>query len=92
MVRGSLGKDRIRTGDGDDEVSGGGDSDGIATGGGDDTIDVRDGLRDRVYCGGGADTVYADPADILRGCETVILARPPAGSHGGRRGLTPSAP
>ena len=68
-------------------VSGGPDADGIATGGGDDTVDARDNVRDRVYCGSGSDTVYADPIDILRGCEKVVLDAPPS-----KRGVKPSAP
>ena len=66
--------------------SGGGGADGIASGPGDDTIDAHDNRRDRVYCGGGTDTVYADAFDILRDCE--IRSAEPL-TRGGR--LTPSA-
>jgi PASTA domain len=39
---------------------------------GNDTIDARDGERDSVTCGVGADTVKADPADVVAtDCEQV---------------------
>jgi hypothetical protein len=36
---------------------------------------VRDGKRDRVDCGDGRDSVRADRADLLIGCESVRIAR-----------------
>jgi Ca2+-binding RTX toxin-like protein len=47
-------------------------------GSGNDTIDARDGERDTVDCGPGADTVYADAIDVTAGCETVLVADGPA--------------
>jgi len=41
-------------------------------GAGDDAIDVRGGLADSVWCGGGRDSVTAEPLDFLDlGCERV---------------------
>ncbi len=45
----------------------------IGTGSGNDTVDVRNSVRDVVDCGDGADTVNADPVDLVRdNCETVV--------------------
>jgi hypothetical protein len=56
---------------GDDKLRGGIGRDGIQGNQGDDTIKAADGHPDRVFCGPGDDTVFADPEDRLRGCETV---------------------
>jgi hypothetical protein len=37
---------------------------------------VRDGVADSVDCGDGVDTVIADRADVLTGCESVALPPP----------------
>jgi Ca2+-binding RTX toxin-like protein len=63
---GEGGKDRIIGGDGRNRIDGGG---------GNDSIDARNGETDRVICGKGRDKVYADRADRLNGCETVIFAK-----------------
>jgi hypothetical protein len=41
----------------------------VDTGSGRDRVNVANGRRDRVDCGGGTDSVMADKADRLRGCE-----------------------
>jgi Tol biopolymer transport system component len=41
----------------------------ISAGAGDDRIHARNGHRDRVICGSGHDTVWADRSDRLSGCE-----------------------
>ena len=71
LVDGRGGNDRIRTGPFDDQLTGGFGADSIDSGAGADTIRVKDKMRDRVQCGMGRDTVYADPVDLLLGCEDV---------------------
>ena len=46
-----------------------------ATGAGNDSLELRDGRRDRAQCGAGDDTVRADPFDLLKECETVRASR-----------------
>ena len=76
VVAGRGGNDRIRTGPYDDQVNGGPGSDSIDSGAGDDVIKVKDKRRDRVQCGAGNDRVFADPVDVLIGCETFTHAPP----------------
>ena len=71
VVDGRAGDDRIRTGPFDDQVTGGFGADSIDTGAGNDQIKVKDKKRDRVQCGPGQDSVIADGADLLIGCEDV---------------------
>jgi Ca2+-binding RTX toxin-like protein len=81
-LTGTVGKDRILgySGDdwlrglaGDDILDGGRGRDIVSGGPGKDRILARDGLRDRIYCGLGADTVVADVLDRVQGdCETVL--------------------
>lgn len=68
-LRGKAGEDCLAGGRGADRLNGGPDADDIAAGRGKDRIDARDGERDLVRCGRGADRVKADPRDRLRGCE-----------------------
>ena len=83
---GGAGADSLDGGFGDDTIIGGPGSDSI-TGdtpqgecgiyycklpSGNDTIDARDGEKDSVTCGVGADTVAADAADVVAAdCETI---------------------
>ena len=80
--------DQLDGGDGGDALVGGGGPD-ILTGGlggddllggpGDDVLRVRDGIRDVVGCGDGADTVDADTLDEVAGdCEAVTRTPTPA--------------
>ena len=71
LVDGRGGNDRVRTGPFDDQLTGGFGADSIDSGAGDDTIRVKDRKRDRVQCGPGQDTIYADTIDVLLGCEDV---------------------
>jgi Ca2+-binding RTX toxin-like protein len=88
-LNGGAGADDLDAGFGDDVVTGGPGQDridGDRRGGdcgpfwckypyGNDTIDSRDGERDSVSCGAGADSVKADTADVVAGdCETVDRA------------------
>jgi hypothetical protein len=66
---GGPGNDRISGGNGADVIVGGLGRDRISGGAGNDRIYAVDGQRDVVNCGSGHDTVWADPGDVLRGCE-----------------------
>ena len=79
-VDGGAGNDEIRTGDGADVITGGPGEDAIYadncssfTCSEPDRIDVVDGARDDVYCGGGGDVVRADPIDRLLLCDHVTI-------------------
>jgi S-formylglutathione hydrolase FrmB len=65
---GKAGEDCLAGGRGADRLSGGPGADDISGGRGSDRIDARDGERDLVRCGRGADRVKSDPRDRLRGC------------------------
>src|SRR4051794_15233793 len=90
-VSGDEGDDTVKGASGGDTVSGGpgrdvveGDGQGVYSDGGSDTIDSRDGEVDQVTCGFGADSVTADPDDVIEGggeCESVD--QPPPPSSGG---------
>ncbi|MGI8461441.1 MAG: CocE/NonD family hydrolase [Solirubrobacterales bacterium] len=68
-LRGAKGNDRVSGKDGDDCVSGGKGNDRLSGGKGNDRLSAKDGDKDRVNCGAGKDTVKADKADKLKGCE-----------------------
>ena len=63
---------------------------GVVAGPGRDTIDVANGRRDRVDCGGGTDSVKADKGDRLRNCEhrRLLISPFPAVSPKGKRTRT----
>jgi Tol biopolymer transport system component len=64
----------IRGTAGNDAIAGtGGGGDVILAGKGNDAIHARNGRHDRIDCGSGRDTVWADRIDTLRGCEIVHL-------------------
>jgi Ca2+-binding RTX toxin-like protein len=73
---GGPGADEADLGLGNDAVDPGPGSDFVLAGDGDDSIAVRDGFGDVVECGAGNDTVTADRADVLSGCENVALPAP----------------
>jgi Ca2+-binding RTX toxin-like protein len=80
-LKGGAGDDHLNGGSGDDDVEGqsgndvlvGGKGHDLLRGGrGRDLIRARDGVRDRINCGAGVDTVRADRADVVaRNCEHV---------------------
>jgi hypothetical protein len=72
---GSAGSDQLDAGDGDDRVDGNGGTDQLFGGNGSDVLRARDGRRDEVDCGSGADTAVLDTSDVARGCE-IIDRRP----------------
>ena len=84
-IRGDRGKDVIRGGSGNDKIKGGSGADNIRAqngkdkvsgGPGNDAIKARDGARDRIKCGPGADSVVGDLRDkISRNCEKVRIVR-----------------
>jgi len=92
---GGAGNDTIAGRGGDDTIDGGpgtdsifGDSDRLTGGDGNDTIRVRDGERDQVSCGAGADIVTADPADVI---EPLMCERVDVGAGGGAKGACAKA-
>ena len=71
VLTGGLGDDYLAGGPGNDTLKPGPGRDRVLGGPGNDTILARDGTRDSIDCGPGLDTVTADRADRLRGCERV---------------------
>jgi hypothetical protein len=70
-------------GSGNTTMTGGSHTDSFQGGSGDDSINSRDGIAEQVSCGGGTDTVVADPSDtVAADCESVDVgaqaAAPPA--------------
>jgi Ca2+-binding RTX toxin-like protein len=72
VLDGRAGADRIFGNAGSDILIGGAGKDTIDAGKGNDTIRARDKTRDVILCRSGTDTVIADKADVLTGCEKVI--------------------
>jgi Ca2+-binding RTX toxin-like protein len=72
VLDGLAGADRIFGIAGSDILIGGAGKDTIDAGKGNDTIRARDKTRDVILCRSGTDTVIADKADVLTGCEKVI--------------------
>ena len=80
-IQGGPGNDVINGGPGNDDLEGQGGSDLLIGGKGHDVlrggpgrdrIRARDGVRDRINCGAGDDTVRADRADVVASnCEHV---------------------
>lgn len=69
VLAGDAGADALSGGAGVDRLVGGKGRDSFAAGAGADSIDSRDRRRETVNCGRGRDTVRADRADRLVGCE-----------------------
>jgi Ca2+-binding RTX toxin-like protein len=73
-IAGDIGREVLWGGGGPDDIRGRGGSDVLAGQDGYDTIYARDHAIDRVSCGEGVDTVFADGKDIVRaGCEQVEI-------------------
>lgn len=69
--------DRLLGGPGRDILVGGSGKDEMKGGSGGDTLRARDGVRDRIRCGKGKDSVVADGVDKIHSdCERVRRARP----------------
>ena len=71
-IFGGAGRDRIYGNAGSDRITPGRGEDRVIAAGGDDVIFARDGAKDRISCGSGRDTVYADRIDVVTGCERVF--------------------
>jgi hypothetical protein len=71
VLLGGNGNDKLNGGAGNDTLDGGPGVDVIAGGAGNDVIAAVDGRRDTIVCGKGRDTVRADRADVVSGCERV---------------------
>jgi Ca2+-binding RTX toxin-like protein len=87
------GVENVKTGAGDDTLTGSGGPNTLDSGAGNDTIFARDLGTDTVVCGEGADSATADAQDALTGCETADVAAPAAGpaGPGGEPGATGAA-
>ena len=71
------GNDSIRGFGGNDVLVGGAGLDVLWGGDGNDVVFARDGQADRIYCGSGLDTVFADTKDrVSTTCEQVWLNTP----------------
>ena len=69
---GGIGRDELDGGPDDDHLDGGAGRDLLFGDAGNDAINARDGVVDKVHCGGGIDTATADPKDrVDPDCETV---------------------
>lgn len=76
-IDGGSGADVVDGGDGNDRLDGGTGSDVLTGGAGDDALVSRDsGQADGADCGAGSDSVVADRADALSGCEAVDVPAP----------------
>ena len=73
LLVGDQGNDTLDSGAGDDDLRGGEGADTVRAGDGNDKVSAADGVADTVDCGAGEDTVTADKADQLTGCEQVSL-------------------
>jgi Ca2+-binding RTX toxin-like protein len=69
---GEAGGDTINGGDGADQISGGSGVDALFGDAGADRILARDGEKDTVDCGPGADSAQVDAIDIVSNCETLL--------------------
>jgi Tol biopolymer transport system component len=72
---GASGKDKLNGGAGSDKLDGGPGPNTYTGGGGNDTINSANGKRETVNCGAGKDSVRADKADRVKGCEKVRRAK-----------------
>jgi len=71
VLVGDAGPNILESGLGPDFLLGQAGKDIMDAGAGPDRVDSADGGFDRVSCGSGSDTVYADRADLLADCENV---------------------
>lgn len=72
LVNGGAGKDTAAGGGGFDTVTGGAGQDAMSGGNGDDTLLARDGAKDTIACGAGADMVQADGIDVIESdCDKI---------------------
>ncbi len=74
-LRGGPGRDLLIGGNGNDLLSAGRGGGTVSAGKGNDRVNALNGQRDVIHCGAGRDTVTADRADRLDGCEVVRRGR-----------------
>ena len=74
---GERGADRLIGGERRDSLYGGRGPDRFRGLGGSDVIYARDGVKDSIHCGSGADDAEADGRDVLHSCEDVSVRPPP---------------
>lgn len=72
-LHGGPGHDQVFGGTGRDTLIGGANIDLLNAGAGNDLVLARDGVADRLRCGGGRDIAVIDPGDRIAGCERVRL-------------------
>ena len=92
LVKDEDGDDTVVTGPGNDTIQAGRGAETIDAGDGDDDVRVRDGIKDTVVCGAGADKVDADQLDdVAPDCENVQRTQtsPPSGTGGDDDGRPP---
>jgi Ca2+-binding RTX toxin-like protein len=76
LLRGRGGNDVLLGLGGADILLGGTGRDRLLGGAGTDVLRATDGHRDRVFCGGGRDTAFADRLDrVAADCERVVRLR-----------------
>ena len=78
FIHGALGNDELRAGKGEDVAVGGGGRDVVRGGAGPDrlfAVDDRGG--DRIVGGPGRDQCFADPSDVVSGCEQTFRSHEP---------------
>jgi Ca2+-binding RTX toxin-like protein len=76
-IAGGDGNDGVNGGAGRDTIDGGSGRDDLVGGAGADTLKSRDGLTDRLNCGGGTDSVQSEARDDIAGnCEKLSIAPP----------------
>ena len=68
-ISGGAGADKLYGDAGNDAIQAGKGGDSVFGGAGKDTIQARDGERDTIDCGAGADVTLVDPIDQLDNCE-----------------------
>jgi hypothetical protein len=74
-ILGGSGGDIVRGGEDDDQLFDDQGTDSLTGGSGNDRFSTRDGDRDEVDCGRGADVAVADRKDVLADCEHVYRTR-----------------
>jgi len=75
LMYGGYGDDYVYGRDGNDNLYDRHGYDEISGGKGNDYINVKDGKRDRIWCGPGRDSFTTDSIDVVRDCEVPALTQ-----------------
>jgi Ca2+-binding RTX toxin-like protein len=87
VLSGGDAADELDGGPGNDTLVGGGGTDDLVGGDGDDVVRAREGVRDEITCGQGADTGEADLEDAIDGdCPGIARTLAPSTLAGGPGG------